>query len=823
MKKYLIIALSLVVLVLPSFVGAAINADLQAQINALVAQIQQLQSQLAQQGGITQRWCYDFNQNLKFGDGGSGALAKEQDIVNLQTALEKEGFQIDDSEKKGGSVFDESTASAVSAFQEKYRSEILTSYRLKYPTGFVGKATRAKLNSLYGCGVIQPISTPTPIPVPVPTPTLVQPSIAVLSPKGGENVKYSDNTQIEYIVNDGINKVSIALYEDDKWHAWIVKDMPINGSGYGTYTWKVSDSITEGQVAYFASKWVPTKPSFKIYMIGYKSAGGTVEDKSNAPFSIVALTTQITTTTPFITPNGNSGSVKIGDTVYIYGQNFDKSSLVEIDGIQTIAASIYSNTQLSFVVPSNLSVGNHSIRVRQIAGYPSINSASLTIVAPTTQNTFSFSQSSFNFSYTQGGNNPLPQPLLFTNTSNVNVDSIISVPNQPPWLNIFYAKAVFTAYPNSTASLWVSVNPSGLSSGTYIANIIISGNFIGSPKTIPVTLTVLAATTPIATTIASSTTVCAGCPAGTGAISFSINIPISVALISPNGGEQWKTGETRRISWKSVNVNNPDLNYDIYIYDSNYIGSGSTIKIASVKNNKNFSDTSGRTYNRYYDYDWTIPSISQLPMGKGSNNFKISIEFKGDYYYNDSSDAPFSIVALTTQGTTTTPFIAPNGNLGSVSITAPKSWKNTTGEGGLGETCNQWLSRTGQAGINGSPAGAINTNGIRLVQPVGNCWYKTSFIYSDPNSNPTDTGSYKYTPGYANGGYGTGDYPYIYPYNNIDDYQYYIPVSSNPNCSICYTQTEQLISVTIPMKNQMASILESASVILRQMLKSLRR
>jgi hypothetical protein len=149
-RKCLLISAFLSIFILPFLANApaatAITADeIRAQINALLAQIQQLQEQLAQIQGATSTWCHTFNVNLKVGDSGD-------EVVALQTALAKDGAN--NWEYKGyDGVFDEMTASVVTGFQQKYESEILTPLGLKYGTGYVGPATRAKLNKLYGCGL----------------------------------------------------------------------------------------------------------------------------------------------------------------------------------------------------------------------------------------------------------------------------------------------------------------------------------------------------------------------------------------------------------------------------------------------------------------------------------------------------------------------------------------------------------------------------------------------------------------------------------------------------------------------------------------------
>jgi len=144
-KKYLIALSVLTILISPSFSSAATVEELQAQINALMLQIQQLQAQLAQLHGPAPVWCHDFNVNLSIGH------EADSELGALWTALAKEGFSVQ------AGKFDETTASAVSGFQQKYTSEILTPWGLQYGTGFVGKTTRAKLNKLYGCGIECPL------------------------------------------------------------------------------------------------------------------------------------------------------------------------------------------------------------------------------------------------------------------------------------------------------------------------------------------------------------------------------------------------------------------------------------------------------------------------------------------------------------------------------------------------------------------------------------------------------------------------------------------------------------------------------------------
>lgn len=80
-----------------------------------------------------------FKKNLKLGSRG-------EDVSALQQFLVGEGVY---PEAMVTGYFGPKTQTAVIRFQEKYKSEILTPVGFTRGTGFVGAATRAKLNELY--------------------------------------------------------------------------------------------------------------------------------------------------------------------------------------------------------------------------------------------------------------------------------------------------------------------------------------------------------------------------------------------------------------------------------------------------------------------------------------------------------------------------------------------------------------------------------------------------------------------------------------------------------------------------------------------------
>lgn len=215
---------------------SATNAQLQLQVQALLAQIKLLQQQVTVNHGGTPApatWCYNFGANLEVGSTGA-------DVSALQQALVKDGESVSVS----GS-FDEQTASAVSGFQQKYASQVLTPNGLQFGTGYAGRATRAKLNALYGCGVPTPAPVSTPTPIIGPTPIWNQaPSFTVsqTSVSNGGSLTFSWSvptarsfTQPSFTINPC--PAGITMYDMTNGKTFLCGDLG------RTVSWSGSDAI----------------------------------------------------------------------------------------------------------------------------------------------------------------------------------------------------------------------------------------------------------------------------------------------------------------------------------------------------------------------------------------------------------------------------------------------------------------------------------------------------------------------------------------------------------------------------------------------------
>jgi len=151
----------------PAPASAITATELQAQIDALLAQIAQLQSQLTTVEGGTSTGAitgipsgFTFSSNLTVGSTGND-VKYLQLLLNSDSAtkLANSGAGSPGSET---TYFGPITKSSVIKFQDKYASDILTPVGLTSGTGYFGPSTRSKANSILGTAVVTPPATTPP-------------------------------------------------------------------------------------------------------------------------------------------------------------------------------------------------------------------------------------------------------------------------------------------------------------------------------------------------------------------------------------------------------------------------------------------------------------------------------------------------------------------------------------------------------------------------------------------------------------------------------------------------------------------------------------
>ena len=138
------LALAVMITALPAPTAyAQSTTDLQSQITALLAQLQKLQTQTTNQSSATTN--INLTRNLSVGMTGADVQALQRFLnSDPSTMVAASGVG-----SKGNETvyFGPATRAAVIAYQNKYRSEILTPVGLSQGTGFVGASTRAHMNA----------------------------------------------------------------------------------------------------------------------------------------------------------------------------------------------------------------------------------------------------------------------------------------------------------------------------------------------------------------------------------------------------------------------------------------------------------------------------------------------------------------------------------------------------------------------------------------------------------------------------------------------------------------------------------------------------
>src|SRR3989344_7690150 len=200
-------------------------ADLQAQVNALMATITALNVQISALGGGTTGGGtgYTFTRNLKMGDSGEDVRQLQIGLnANAATRVAASGVGSPGSES---TYFGALTKAAVVKFQNLYAADVLTPLGLTSGTGFFGAASRSKAQMVWGgIVVIPPPGTPGSVTVSSPSqPTnYIFPYNAARVPftkitvtAGSQNVTLK-KVDIERVgPGDNDNFVGVVLLNDD--------------------------------------------------------------------------------------------------------------------------------------------------------------------------------------------------------------------------------------------------------------------------------------------------------------------------------------------------------------------------------------------------------------------------------------------------------------------------------------------------------------------------------------------------------------------------------------------------------------------------------
>jgi len=118
-----------------------------------------------------------------------------------------------------------------------------------------------------------------------------QATVKIISPNGGEKLDPARPLSPNYVAT-GVSSISMALYKNDMWKAWIVRDLVVQtGTGVDFIPNVILQGLGEGD---------NKDDIFKLYIVGKKADNsGFVEDKSDRPFqfTVGASTTNTFTLT----------------------------------------------------------------------------------------------------------------------------------------------------------------------------------------------------------------------------------------------------------------------------------------------------------------------------------------------------------------------------------------------------------------------------------------------------------------------------------------------------------------------------------------------
>lgn len=302
-----------------------------------------------------------FNRNLKMGDFGED-VREMQKILNSDPRTQIAVFG-PGSPKNETTYFGTLTRNAVTVFQELYTPEILSPLGLIYGTGFVGRTTRAKLNSLIDgkdSGVKTPLQSALQATQNIPkSQTFAQETKDEQSGLISEVSDSISKTQNKNTYSDTLSFLNLSISGDESGELALFYPSRYEGSPNDTITLSGSGFTSKGNRVNFGNQRIDglsavgsSVISFSVpnvspgrYMVSVSNNNGT---SNTRPFHVVMQGT-VAPSVKKITPS----VLRRGDTVIIEGNGFTLTGNIVHAGFEIIEGlSSKNGTLLSFILRS---------------------------------------------------------------------------------------------------------------------------------------------------------------------------------------------------------------------------------------------------------------------------------------------------------------------------------------------------------------------------------------------------------------------------------------------------------------------------------------
>ncbi|MCP4149469.1 MAG: hypothetical protein GY757_17105 [bacterium] len=287
-------------------------------------------------------------------------------------------------------------------------------------------------------------------------------SITVTSPIGGESLMAGSTHNITWNSTGTISTVKIE-YTSNNGSSW--NTIRATTTNDGSYAWSIPDVDSTTCLVRISDSAYPT-----------------VTDNSNSNFSISSASLTL------VAPNGGE-LWTVGSTQYITWSSGGSVGNIKLEyttnsgsSWNTIVSSTGDDESYTWTVPDTPS-SNCKVRISPTSGSAGLvdtSNSNFSIGAPS----LAVDKTSMNFGYSIGGTTPAAQTLLVSNSGGGSMSWTASTATA--WIGITPASGT------GSASVAVTVSPSGMSAGDYSGTIAVTAPTAeNSPQTVTINLSVI--------------------------------------------------------------------------------------------------------------------------------------------------------------------------------------------------------------------------------------------------------------------------------------------------------------------------------------------